>query len=253
MDTDWRAVFEEAYATPPSRVEERVWRAVFGDEYPEGIDPFSYISRTELARIVREVNVGPGDTLVDVGCGRGGAGLWVAVATGARLIGIDIAEAALEAARARAARMGADATFQLGLFEATGLGDGAIDSVMSVDALLFTPDKAAAMVELRRILRHGGRLVLTSWDYHSQPVGRPPQVPDHRPIAEAAGFAIISYEDTADWRNRVRGTALGLLGAVDEIAAEGNEPVADVRASLEQMLATYDKMTRRFLLIAEAV
>ena len=148
--------------------------------------------------------------------------------------------------------MGADATFRLGAFEATGLDDGAADAVMSVDALLFTPDKAAAMVELRRIMRSGGRLVITSWDYHAQPVGRPPQVPDHRPIAEAAGFAIISYEDTEDWRNRVRGTALGLLEAVDEIAAEDDEPVADVRAGLEQMLATYDTMTRRFLLIAEA-
>ena len=253
MDTDWRAVFEQTYAAPPSRVAERVWRTVFGDEYPDGIDPFSYISRTELARFAREVNVGQGDTLVDIGCGRGGAGLWVAAATGARLIGIDIAEAALEAARVRAALMGAVATFRLGAFEATGLDDGAVYAVMSIDALLFTPDKAAAMVELRRILRTGGRLVLTSWDYHAQPVGRPPQVPDHRPIAEAAGFAIIGYEDTEDWRNRVRGTALGLLEAVDEIAAEDNEPVAEVRAGLEQMLATYDTMTRRFLLIAEAV
>ena len=252
MDTDWRAIFEQTYTAPPSRVQERVWRAVFGDEYPGGIDPFSYISRTELARFSREVNVAPGDTLVDVGCGRGGAGLWVAAATGASLLGIDIAESALEAAGMRAASLRADATFRLGAFEATGLDDGAVDAVMSVDALLFTPDKAAAMAELRRILRTGGRLVLTSWDYHAQPLGRPPQVPDHRPIAVAAGFAIIAYEDTEDWQNRVRGTTMGLLDAVDEVAAEDNEPVADVRADLEQMLANFDTITRRFLLVAEA-
>ena len=157
MDTDWRAEFEKTYTAPPSRVEERIWRTVFGDEYPDGLDPFSYISRTELARFARETNVGPGDTLVDVGCGRGGAGLWVATATGARLVGIDIAESALEAARERASRLGADASFRQGAFEATGLETGSADAVMSVDAFLFTPDKAAGMVELRRVLRPGGR------------------------------------------------------------------------------------------------
>ena len=253
VDTDWHAEFEKTYTAPPSRVGERIWREVFGDEYPDGIDPFSYISRTELARFARELRVGAGDRLVDVGCGRGGAGLWEAAATGARLLGIDIAEAALEAARERAAYLRADATFRLGAFEATGLNDGTIDAVMSVDALLFTPDKAAAMAELRRILRPGGRLVLTSWDYHAQPTGRPPQVPDHRPIAEAAGFAIVAYEDTEDWRNRVRGTTLGMLEAVDELAAEDDEPVADVRVELEQMLANCETMTRRFLLVADAV
>ena len=253
MDDTLRAVFEGTYSAPPSRVQERVWRSVFGDEYPDGLDPYSYVSRTELARFVRETLVGPGDVLVDLGCGRGGAGLWVAMATGARLVGIDIAEAALEAARERSSRLGADASFRRGTFEATGLEAGSADAIMSVDAFLFTPDKAAAMVELRRILRPGGRLVLTSWDYHAQPVGRPPQVPDHRPVAEAAGFSIFAYEDTEHWRERILETGLGLRGAADELAAEEGAPVDEVRASLDQMLATYETMTRRFLLVAEAI
>src|SRR6266568_2112300 len=90
---------------------------------------------------------------------RVGAGLWVAAATGAQLVGIDIAEAALRAARERAEAMGITATFRRGEFEATGLEDASADAVMSVDALLFTPDKAAALRELRRVLRTGGRLV----------------------------------------------------------------------------------------------
>jgi SAM-dependent methyltransferase len=174
------------------------------------------------------------------------------MATGARLVGIDIAESALEAARERASRLGADASFRQGAFEATGLETGSADAVMSVDAFLFTPDKAAGMVELRRVLRPGGRLVMTSWDYHAQPVGRPPQVPDHRPIAEAAGFAVLAYEDTDHWRERVLGTGLGLRDAVEELAAEDGVPVEELRAGLDQMLATYETMTRRFLLVAEA-
>ena len=176
---------------------------------------------------------------MDLGCGRGGAGLWVAAETGARLTGIDIAESALEAARARAAAMGMDADFRLGSFEATGLDDAGADAVMSVDALLFTPDKAAALVELRRVLRPGGRLVLTTWDYHTQPVGRPPQVPDHRPLLAEAGFQVLAYDDTPGWAETVNRLDAALLDQVEALAAEEGEPVEVVRRSIEEMHADH--------------
>ena len=250
--TDWRQVFESTYEAGPSAVEERIWRTVLGDEYPDGVDPYSFVTRSELDRIAREVRTSRGDTLVDVGCGRGGAGLWVAAATGARLVGIDIAEAPLVDARRRAAAMGQQAAFRRGEFEATGLADGTADAVMSVDAMLFTPDKAAAFRELRRILRPGGRLVMTSWDYHRQPLGRPPQVADHRPPAEAGGFGILAYDTTAAWDERMRRIGRGLLEAVDELAAESGVAVETCRAAIEEMNATSDAMIRRFLLVAEA-
>lgn len=250
--TDWRQVFEDTYATAASPTQERIWRRVFGDEYPAGIDPYSFVTRSELGRFATEVRAGPGDTLIDLGCGRGGAGLWVAAATGASLIGIDIAETALVAARSRAAAMGSPATFLRGEFESTGLEDGSADAVMSVDALLFTPSKAAAFSEFRRILRGGGRLALTSWDYHRQPVGRPPQAPDHRPLAEAAGFDVVAYDTTERWRERADATGQGLLEAADELAAESGEAVDEVRASIVEMNASLEAMIRRFFLVAEA-
>jgi SAM-dependent methyltransferase len=252
-DIDWRQIFEETYAGSPSKVEERIWRAVLGDEYPDGLDPYSFVTRTDLRRFADEVNVGPGETLVDLGCGRGGAGLWVAAATGARLIGIDIAEAPLVHARTRATAMGMGAVFRRGEFEAAGLEDGSVDAVMSVDALLFTPDKARALVELRRILRPGGRLVLTTWDYSGQPVNRPPQVPDHRPLLEPAGLLLIAYDETADWRGRQERIDAGLLDEVEALAVEHGIPVEEERAGIEEMHATMAFMTRHVLLVAEAV
>jgi ubiquinone/menaquinone biosynthesis C-methylase UbiE len=250
--TDWRAIFESTYANPSSRVQERIWREAFGAEYPEGVDPYSFVTRSELERFVRDLKVGEGRTLVDVGCGRGGAGLFVAVATGAHLIGIDIAETALVAARSRATAMNNDAEFRRGEFEATGLPDASADAVMSIDALLFTPDKSAALMELRRILRPGGRLVFTSWDYHTQPEDRPPQVADHRPLLEAAGFGVDAYEVADRWREYIDATSRGILASIDELAAESGETPDAVRAGAEEMVATVNAMTARIFVVATA-
>jgi methyltransferase family protein len=129
---DWRAPFEGTYAAAASPVVERIWRAVLGAEYPEGEDPCSFMTRSELGRVAEEVRVGPGDRLLDLGCGRAGAGLWVAASTRADLIGVDIAEAALVDARRRAAAMALPATFRRGEFEATGLDAAAVAAILAV-------------------------------------------------------------------------------------------------------------------------
>jgi SAM-dependent methyltransferase len=254
MERDWGEIFNSSYASPPSRVQERVWREVFGPDYPEGIDPNSYVSRSELERFVRELHVTGGDILVDVGCGRGGPSLWIAAATGACLIGIDIAENALESARERALARGIEgrARFRQGTFDDTGLGAGVADALMSIDALLFTPDKSAAVSELRRVLRLGGRLVFTSWDYRRQPVGRPPQVADHRPILASGGFEVLVYDETEDWLARQKQTTAALLAAADELAAETGDDPEETRRQLEEMDANAQSMSRRIFVVAEA-
>ena len=120
-DRDWKASFEKTYTGPPSAVAERIWRKVFGDAYPAGLDPNSLVSVDELRRIASELQLEDGDTFADIGCGRGGAGLWVAANTGASVVGVDIAPAALNAARTRAAAMGIEdrAEFREGSFEGT--------------------------------------------------------------------------------------------------------------------------------------
>lgn len=253
MTTNWVEVFEATFAAPVSAVQQRVWREAFGPEYPEGIEPFSLVSHSELARFSAEVMVDGDGHLVDVGCGRGGPGLWVAANTGARLTGVDIAATAVAAAeqRARALGLAARATFSLGSFESLPFESGSIDAVMSVDALLFAPNKQAALAELGRVLRDGGRLVFTSWDYHSQPVGRPPQVDDHRPMLVAAGFLVQTYDETEGWFERQSRIDAGLLAAAEELAAESGDDVDAVRTEIEAMHATLATMLRRVFVVAQ--
>jgi ubiquinone/menaquinone biosynthesis C-methylase UbiE len=123
---------------------------------------------------------------------------------------------------------------------------------MSVDALLFAADKAAAIRELRRVLRRNGRLVFTSWDYHRQPPGRPPQVEDHRPLLTSAGFAVLAYDVTDAWQQRMSDISARLIDNVIELAAESGDDVAETRARLEEMRASIGAMSRRILVVAEA-
>jgi len=248
----WTARFEQTFTGPASAVRARIWRQVYGPEYPGWADPFSYVSVTELRRFARELRAARGRCLVDVGCGRGGPGLWVAAVTGARLIGIDTDETALAAARRRAGQVGmADrADFRTGSFEDTGLPAGSAQAVMSVDALLFAPGKRAAAAELARILVPGGQLVLTSWDYHGQPAGRPAQVADHRPLLDRAGFDILSYEETEAWRDRQERTGRALLAAAADLATESGGQAAQRAARIAEMNAALASVIRRVLVIA---
>ena len=253
MTKNWPEFFNATFASPASAVSTRIWREVYGDEYPEGVEPHSYVSLGELTRFCTEVDVGTSDNLVDVGCGRGGPGLWVAAHTGAHLIGIDIAASALAAAEERARSLGLSeqSEYLLGSFDLLPLEAGVADAIMSVDAILFAPDKSAAFMEMARVLRHGGRLVFTTWDYRSQPVNRPPQVDDHRPLLEAAGFGIKVYDETEDWFGRQSRTGAALLAAAEELAVESAVDVATVRGGLEEMVATFATMLRRVFVVAQ--
>ena len=224
-DHDWVEVFTREFDQPESAVQARIWADVLGDEYPAELAPYSYTTRSELQFIAAALAVGGGDVLVDIGCGRGGPGLWVAATTGARYVGIDIAASALDAVSRRAERLGlsiAGSHHRRELRLASSRRCEA-DAVMSIDALLFAPDKPTAAAEMARVLRPGGRLVATTWDYHAQPVGRPPQVSDHRPLLADVGLEVEVYDETVDWDQRQRAIAERLLDSVDELANESGE------------------------------
>ena len=253
MNKNWTEIFEAEFALPVSAVAQGVWRQVYGPEYPEGVEPYSYVSRTELLHLATELHLDESAHFVDVGCGRGGPGLWVAVQTGAQVTGIDIAPSALAAAQARARSLGLSkrSNFLLGSFESIPLESDSMEAVMSVDALLFTPDKLAALRSICRVLRPGGRFVFTSWDYRVQPKNRPPQVNDHRPLLEQAGFIIHAYNETDAWFDRVSRTNAGLLAAIDELAAESGIDVATLRTGIAEAHATIECMLRRVFVVAQ--
>jgi SAM-dependent methyltransferase len=221
--------FDALYSTITiSPTYRRVFREVYGDEYPEEAEQFGAATRTDLRRMADLLRVGPGQVFVDLGCGAGGPGLIVARSTGAALVGTDFSAVAIDQAKARAAAWGmADrATFLVDDLSASRLESGGFDGAMSVDVLWVVPDKSAALLEVARVLRPAARFVFTTWEYAQSPPGEP-QVADYRPLLEAAGFAIERYETDDQFPARIRALSAALSAAREELRADAGQSMAD--------------------------
>lgn len=219
-----KGIFNDVYrGQPQSKTFQAIFRDVFGDDYPEEVDPCGLLTVTDLHNFARFIGVGKDQALVDLGCGRGGAGLWLARETGARLTGVDISDIAVVEARRRIGAFGLEgrAQFQVGDFAQTGLPKASFDGAMSIDALYLVPDKTGSIHETARILRPGAKFVFTSWD-----VDLPMMIRDHRPFLQEAGFEVESYETTPDWQRRQRAVHERIIEQKDRLIEEMGEASA---------------------------
>ena len=79
---------------------------------------------------------------------------------GVRLTGIEFVPAMLEVARRRAVELGRPVELRLGDAQALEFEDATFDTVVCTLSLCTIPDDRAAVAEVRRVLRPGGRFVL---------------------------------------------------------------------------------------------
>jgi ubiquinone/menaquinone biosynthesis C-methylase UbiE len=79
---------------------------------------------------------------------------------GVRLTGIEFVPAMLDIARRRAVGLGRPVELRLGDAQALEFGDATFDTVVCTLSLCTIPDDRAAVAEVQRVLRPGGRFVL---------------------------------------------------------------------------------------------
>jgi len=102
-----------------------------------------------------------GERVVDVGCGAGIDSLIAArmVGDGGNVVGVDMTPAMLAKARRNATEAAAgNIAFREGYGEALPVPDGWADVIISNGVLNLMPDKSAALAEMARALKPGGRL-----------------------------------------------------------------------------------------------
>lgn len=110
-----------------------------------------------LARLV------PGERVLDVAAGPGTLSL-LAAERAEHVVAVDFSANMLDMLRRRAAEAGhANIETQVTDGQALPFADASFDAAFSMFGLMFFPDRGAGFRELRRVLRPGGRAVVSSW------------------------------------------------------------------------------------------
>lgn len=209
---------ENGYPTPEKL--EMIWGAGFMS--PGGAD--------EVLRVLGEHDI-KGCSVLDIGCGLGGAAVVLAERGGAGSVtGFDVQPLLIDRARERVRDLGLSdrIDFVLGTPGPLPFGDASFDAVFSKDAIIHVADKAGLYREIVRVLRPKGRLFISDWltseDHGNGPLmdqflkatGHDFQMISLQKagaLARAAGFVDVALVDRRDWylveamaeRDRLRG------------------------------------------------
>lgn len=116
------------------------------------------LALTERLGIALEL--APGTRVLDLACGRGTSALFVAERFGCEVVGIDLSEGNIEAARKRAlaSELVSKVWFERGDGEKTRFPDESFDAIICECGFCLFPEKAKVAREIVRLLRRGGRL-----------------------------------------------------------------------------------------------
>ncbi|OBI84155.1 SAM-dependent methyltransferase [Mycobacterium asiaticum] len=164
-------------------------------------------NRSVVTAAVAATGCGPAAEVADIGFG-GGVGLGILLDRGVAVVhGVEMSETMLTEAKRRFSDSIAHGRLRLysGRMESLPLADSALDAIISTNTIYFVPDLAAAMSELVRVLRPGGRLVLGVGD--PSQMSRMPftrhgfrlrPIDDLVPVIREAGFGQIEDRRVGD-------------------------------------------------------
>ncbi|HSY97803.1 MAG TPA: methyltransferase domain-containing protein, partial [Steroidobacteraceae bacterium] len=120
---------------------------------------FGSVARQTVVPMLDAARVTRGMRVLDICCGPGmlAAG---ALERDAEAVGLDFSAQAVELAR----RLVPEGRFQQGDAQALPFPAGSFDAVLCGYGIMHLPEPAAALREMLRVLRPGGRAVLSAWD-----------------------------------------------------------------------------------------
>jgi ubiquinone/menaquinone biosynthesis C-methylase UbiE len=150
------------------------------EAYERHLVPRIFASWAE--RLVAAGEVAVGDRVLDVGTGTGVVAREAArrVGTSGTVVGLDVNEKMLDAARSASEGPSRSIEWRSGAAADLPFPDAGHDVVLCQQALQFVPEPTAALGEMRRVLVPGGRLAVSVW----RPIEQSPAYP---PLARTLG------------------------------------------------------------------
>ncbi|HSW12478.1 MAG TPA: methyltransferase domain-containing protein [Solimonas sp.] len=111
------------------------------------------------------LRLGPDARLLDAGCGVGGSSLYLAQRFGCEVTGITLSAEQLRLCETNAREAGLEKQLQFRLmdFQKTDFEDASFDAVWFVESFCHSPDKAALLREMHRVLKPGGQLLIADY------------------------------------------------------------------------------------------
>src|SRR5262245_56346496 len=126
-------------------------------------------------RLLEQASLGPGERVLDLGCGTGTLAIQAKLAQpDATIVGLDGDREVLGRANRKAAEAGGAVDFDEGFSTELPYEDGSFDAVLSTLFFhhLTGEDKRRTAAEVFRVLRSGGRLQVADWGRPSDPAMR---------------------------------------------------------------------------------
>jgi SAM-dependent methyltransferase len=164
------------------------------------------------ALAIQRTRTGPGARVLDVGCGFGLETLRLAraVQPGGAVTGIDSSAGFVAEGRRRAAAAGLDVTFRHGDAQALPFPDDSFDVARAERVLVYLADPAAALAEMVRVTRRGGRLAVITPDFDTNTINVGPRAVTRTILAHECDTAVVH-----GWLPRALGPMLTAAGAHD--------------------------------------
>jgi SAM-dependent methyltransferase len=237
----------------------RAQEAAFGPG--EYVEQESFVRASEIRALAERAGVGPGVSVLDLCCGIGGPGRFLARELGCDYLGVDASASAVEVARERA--HGLQCRFEVARIPP--LPAGTFDVVLLLETMLAFRDKEALLQEVSRALPVGGRFAFTLEEGPALTESERAQMPaadsvrlipldEVHALLERAGLAVRRQED---WCGSHRSAAEALTGAYTADSEAIAEEIG--RPALEELLAAHRLWTewlaagrvRKFAVVAE--
>lgn len=215
---DANQLYYQLYFRFPGRSQwmDRIWAEALADQYLPELEQYGYLTRHDLEVLTERLDLSPGSTLLDIGCGKGGPGLKIATQLNLKLTGLDPVPEAVEQAQNFQSQfqLTHPATFQVGEFYDLPLPDASMDAVISIDALWVVPNKITALEKVKRVLKPGAKFLFTFWDLLAV---------ESVPLLEQSGLRFIHREDTPNWKEYQQRIYEGILKYEQELLEEMGE------------------------------